>query len=131
MRGHTLVRRLVAAAATVALFGAAVAVVAVVRHGLAEARAFHPERFKAAARRDDTDMLEDEAYAAVERRALLGLSEARVRALLGAPGQVQRRRHRYAWDIGMIHDTLGPGDQGTFYVVFDPAWKRVVATLVE
>ena len=49
-----------------------------------------------------------EAYAAQEQRALV-----------------------YVWQLGMINDSMGPGDQGRFTVEFDSSWSRVVDARVE
>jgi hypothetical protein len=120
----------IAAAATLALVVAVLTGTAGVR-AYSNAAEFHPQRFKAAAARGDLETMEDEAYAAADRQALVGLSEGRVRELLGNPSRVTRGRHEYEWDLGMVNDTMGPGDDGWFVVQFDSSWGRVIAARVQ
>lgn len=124
-------KRASAITATLLLIAVMPVIVVVARHGWSEAQRFHPERFKAAAIRGDFDEVEDEAYAAVDQHALRGLSRKRVRMLLGKPDRIAGRSHTYIWDLGMINDFMGPGDQGAFRVRFDSTWEHVVSVVVE
>ena len=54
---------------------------------------------------------------------------ARVKATLGEPHRVEQGR--YVWDLGMIDDTLGPGDAGTFVVGFDAAGRARSAAVAQ
>lgn len=47
------------------------------------------------------------------------------------PDRIARRRNLWIWDLGMIHDALGPGDGGALYVTFDPSWRRVLSAAVD
>jgi outer membrane PBP1 activator LpoA protein len=83
--------------------------------------------FRDAAARDDEDQLTRQAYAAERQQALVGLSRARVHALLGRkPDEVWREVHSEAWDVGLVNDAMGPGDQGYLAVEYDRSWRRVV-----
>jgi hypothetical protein len=124
-------KRVSAITATLLLIAVMPAIVVVTRHGWSEAQRFHPEQFKAAATRGDLDEAEDEAYAAVDQHALRGLSRERVRMLLGKRDRIAGRSHTYVWDLGMINDAMGPGDQGAFRVRFDSTWEHVVSVAVE
>jgi hypothetical protein len=125
------VLRLLALVATLGLIGVGVVIVTVVRDLRGEAAKFDAQRFKDAAERDDVDAMEDEAYDAHEQRALVGLSRAQVRQRLGKPQRIGGRRHVYVWDLGLINDFMGPGDQGRFTVQFDTSWRRVIDARVE
>jgi hypothetical protein len=82
-------------------------------------RAFEASEFREAARNGDFETLEAQAYRAVESKALIGWSKARVRREMGPPGRTGPRRRLWIWDVGMINDFLGPGDGGALYVQFD------------
>ena len=117
--------------ATLLLIGVLVTIVLVAHDDWTEARRFHPERFRAATTEGDLDKAQDEAYAAVDQHALRGLSRERVRMLLGRPDRIAGRSHTYIWDLGMINDVLGPGDEGAFRVRFDATWEHVISVAVE
>jgi hypothetical protein len=97
----------------------------------AAAAGFDARRFPAANASGDLATMEDEAHRAVHDRALVGWSTARVRRELGPPSHIGERRHRFVWHLGMIDDVLGPGDEGAFFVQFDPSWRRVVSARVD
>jgi hypothetical protein len=120
-----VVKRTAAVIATFVLLAVGVAIVQSVRDGWADARRFDPAQFRAAAGRDDLEVLESAAYAAVREQALLGLPRGQVRMSLGEPDRVGRRSRTYIWDLGMINDTLGPGDEGAFRVRFDRTWHVI------
>lgn len=122
-------KRAAAIFATLLLFAVGAAIVQLTRDGWADARRFDPAQFRAAADRGDVEKLEDEAYAAARQRTLLGLSRERVRASLGLPNRVGHRSRTYIWDLGMINDAIGPGDQGAFRVRFDRTWHVVGPSL--
>jgi hypothetical protein len=83
--------------------------------------------FRDAAAREDEDQLNRQAYAAERQQALVGLSRDRVHALLGRkPDEVWRETHSDAWDVGLVNDAMGPGDQGYLAVEYDPMWRRVI-----
>lgn len=118
-------KRTAAIIATLMLFVVGAAIVHLVREGWEDAWRFDPVQFKAAAERGDLEALEAEAYAAARQQPIVGLSRDRVKTLLGSPDRVGGRSRSYIWDLGMIHDTLGPGDQGAFRVRFDHTWHVV------
>ncbi len=41
------------------------------------------------------------------------------------PSRIGRRRHVFVWQLGMIDDFIGPGDDGSLFVEFDRDWRRV------
>ena len=65
-----------------------------------------------------------QARNAVEADALIDLSAAQVKRTLGPPSRISRRRHLYIWDLGMINEYIGPGDEGALYVQFDRSWRH-------
>ena len=88
---------------------------------------FGAAAFRDAAVRGDFDELTRQAYAAEREQALLGFPRARVHALLGRkPDEVWRETHTDAWDVGLVNDAMGPGDQGFLAVEYDRFWGRVV-----
>lgn len=92
---------------------------------------FDAERFKSASARGDLETLESEAHSAAEQHALRGLSPEQVRALLGGGSHIEESSRTWVWELGMINDYIGPGDDGAFRVQFDPSWKRVINARVE
>ena len=119
--------RLVAATAVLMLLAVAGVVVLAVRVG--DAREFDAAAFRAAAVSGDVETLERQSGNAVRARVLIGMPAARVKATLGAPHRVEQGR--YVWDLGMIDDTLGPGDAGTFVVGFDAAGRARSAAVAQ
>ena len=124
MRG--LKRTLVVVAALL-LLAVAPVLVLLARDGVADWSRFDAQQFRSAAGRGDLDELERHAHAAVDQRALEGLTRERVRRLLGTPNRVAHRSRAYVWDLGMINDFSGPGDQGALRVRFDRAWRVTAA----
>ena len=83
--------------------------------------------FRDAAARGDADELTRQAYAAERQQALVGLSRDRVHTLLGRrPDKVLRNVRLEDWEVGLVNDTMGPGDQGYLTVEYDRSWRRVV-----
>jgi hypothetical protein len=93
-------------------------------------RGFDASSFRAANAGGDLDTMETEARKAVDDQALMGMSAAELRRELGEPSRIGRRRQLYIWDLGMINDFIGPGDDGALYAEFDPSWRRVVSARV-
>ena len=87
---------------------------------------FDAAAFREARAAQDDDTLERQAHLAVDDEALIGKSRDDLRALLGAPDRVGKRRRLWIYDVGFINDLLGPGDGGYLYVRFDDGWRRVV-----
>jgi hypothetical protein len=108
-------------ALVVALVLVAIAGVVVVAVRVNEAREFDAAAFRAAAASGDDGTLERQSDNAVRARVLIGMPAARVKATLGAPHRVEQGR--YVWHVGMINDTLWPGDGGSFVVGFDAAGR--------
>jgi hypothetical protein len=104
--------RLLALAAVVALLG--IAGIGALTLYLRDAREFDAAEFRAAVARGDDGTLERQSANAVRTRALIGMPVAELNATLGDPDRVERGR--YVWHLGMINDTLGPGDEGSFVV---------------
>jgi hypothetical protein len=122
-RGTSL-RRAGASAAVLLALGVAAVAIFLVAAGTA-GRDFHPDRFRAAAAKDDYTTMETEARRAVSASALIGLSRAQLTRELGQPPRIGKRHRLYIWELGMINDDFGPGDAGALYVQFDPAWTQV------
>jgi membrane-associated protease RseP (regulator of RpoE activity) len=87
-------------------------------------RGFSAREFRAAAAAGDLETMVAQARNAVEADALIDLSAAQVKRTLGPPSRISRRRHLYIWDLGMINDYIGPGDEGALYVQFDRSWRH-------
>jgi hypothetical protein len=118
-------------AATVSLLLLASGVGLIVVWSSAPETAFSATKFRAAAAAGNDEELERQAHRAVEQDALIGLTAAEVRAALGKPSRIRRRRHQWSWELGMINDFIGPGDAGALYVRFDPSLSRVIAAKVD
>src|ERR1700755_2234329 len=98
------VRRAVAVVATAALVGVAPAGAHLVLTTEVSAKTqFSGAGFRAAVDAHDTGALQDQAYAAVDSAALIGLSPKRLERTLGTPSRIQGHGRTYVWELGEAH----------------------------
>lgn len=84
---------------------------------------FDPVAFRQAVVAQDLDEVETQAYRAVHQDALEGRTKDEIRWHLGSPDSADRSGWR--WNLGIVNDELGPGDQGWLTLTFDPRTERV------
>lgn len=77
---------------------------------------FDATAFRRAHAAGDDEAVEVQARRAASQNALVGRSKDEIRRVLGSPDQATRRE--WAWYVGTVNDTLGPGDEGLLYVRF-------------
>jgi hypothetical protein len=70
---------------------------------------FEASKFRAARAKGDTSVMQTQARLAVDQRALVGLSETRLRAVLGDPTRRYRRSSRLVWQVGGLDASGSPG----------------------
>lgn len=116
-------RRRAAIAAALLLFMAGTAVVLIA--SIVPGPDFSAERF----RTGGDEEREFHAYRAVEEKVLLGMTPAELRSTLGPPDRRSKRRPLWIWSLGMINDSMGPGDSGALYVEMENG--RVTNALVD
>jgi hypothetical protein len=80
--------------------------------------------FRAAVHAHDTGAMQDQAHAAVESAALIGLSPKRLERTLGTPSRIQGHGRTYIWELGEAHAFFFPA-MVTLYVEFDAKGRRV------
>jgi hypothetical protein len=120
-------RRMTAIAATLGLFAvAAVCVHLVATTEASPAPAFSGEAFRAAMLTRDGDALRDQAHAAVDSQALIGLSPKSLRRTLGDPARTRERGRHYEWDLGEDSSRFfGGSGVAQLYVDLDVDGRRV------
>lgn len=91
---------------------------------------FDAAAFREARAAQDDETRERQAHLAVDDEALIGRSEAEVRALLGDPDRIRRHGRGgrvLAWTAGEVNDFLGPGDAAFLSVHFDVGRRAIRA----
>jgi hypothetical protein len=129
MTGRSVIvgaRRAVAIAATLGLFAVGAFCVHLVRTTeLFSSTEFAAASFRQATLQRDTDTMQDQAQAAVESGALIGLSDTSLERTLGPSGE--RHGSRYVWDLGVVDGLLFGGFNGQVLNVDVDAKTRRVA----
>ena len=119
------VTRAAAMVATVALLAVAVVCVHLVltTDVFAETE-FSGSSFRAAVAASDDGAMQNQARAAVESGALIGLSAKGLERALGTPSRIQGRGRTYIWELGEAHAFFFP-TMVTLYVELDAKGRRV------
>jgi hypothetical protein len=87
---------------------------------------FSGAAFRAATAALDGGAMRDQAHAAVDSQALIGLSPASLRRTLGPPAKVRQHGRHYEWDLGETSGLLfGGSGVAQLYVDFDAGGRRV------
>ncbi|MBJ7331246.1 MAG: hypothetical protein JHC95_15240 [Solirubrobacteraceae bacterium] len=100
-----------------------VLVVAAAALAIAFEPGFDSAAFRRAVIAEDHDEVETQARRAVQEDVLVGRTKDEIRALLGSPHTAVRTEWR--WDVGVVNDVMGPGDQAWLILTFDPRTERV------
>src|SRR5262245_10212290 len=103
---RTNTTRLAAVAGLLLLAGVAAAIIYLIS---SSGTTFDPDKFRAAAAKDDTSVMQTQAQAAIDQKALLGLSTKQLRATLGDPTKTYRKPPRMVWQVAGVDESGSPG----------------------
>ncbi|MDA0166138.1 hypothetical protein OM076_38090 [Solirubrobacter ginsenosidimutans] len=92
---------------------------------------FSGAAFRAATATRDGGAMRDQAHAAVDSHALIGLSPASLRRTLGPPSRIGQRKRHYVWDLGEVSGfVFGGSGIAQLYVDLDAGGSRAERSAV-